>query len=664
MAEQFSEAEILWQTARDLLLSKNPSFSMRQKSLFSDITAQDVTDSSISLIAPNNYVRTVLLQRYSDSIKDALSEVAYTPMEFDIILAPSDSPSADSSLEQSEGSQSPATPFKKLGVSDPKNASPHPAPSHMSSSDVSSLHNTSDLPHNTTSPTSTDYEDEEPETYTLSPSETSLLEEKMRSSSQDAPSSSSDTSPSASPLSSFSSQQKDTTDGTDSSFDGEISPHSSLNEENSTDTSSSDTSQASPTKLATDLTHFTPGKNPVPGGLSLEEHESLMKASAVDLSAQTLRSKNGGDSTSSAQQGGRVQRDKVSHLNKLATFDTFVPGESNRFAKAAAFSVAEAPGESYNPLFIYGSSGLGKTHLLNAVGNYAQKVFRGITVRYVSSEEFTNEFIEAVKAGAGSDGQVAEFNRRYRSVDILLIDDIQFLSGKTGTMETFFHTFNALYNARKQIVVASDVAPRYLQNFEKRLISRFEMGLSVDVQPPNQETRIAILRMKAAITKPGAEIPSEVIDLIAQQVTDNIRELEGALIRVLAMASLNNQPITLPLAEQTLKDYFVHSVVVTPTDIIGVAADYFDLTFEDLVSPNRSKKIALARQVAMYLCREMTTLSLTNIGETFGGRDHSTVMHACQKISSEMAEKREVYTYVTELSRTLKSRHAVGDKKN
>lgn len=356
------------------------------------------------------------------------------------------------------------------------------------------------------------------------------------------------------------------------------------------------------------------------------------------------------------KQGLLKNRDEISHLNKDATFDNFVPGESNRFARAAAFAVAEAPGSSYNPLFIYGGSGLGKTHLLNAIGNYSQNLYPDQKTRYVNSEEFTNEFIEAVKEGAGSDGTITEFNRRYREVDLLLIDDIQFLSGKTGTLETFFHTFNALYGADKQIVVASDVAPKLLQNFEQRLISRFEMGLTVDVQPPNQETRIAILRMKASASNVRTEVPGEVLDLIAQQVTDNIRELEGALTRVEAMASLNKQPVTLALAEQTLQDYFVSDVQVTPTDIISHTAAYFQLTFDDLVSSRRSAPIALARQVAMYICREMTGLSLTSIGEIFGGRDHTTVIHAYKRISSDMSEQREVYNYVQDLTSKLKQR--------
>lgn len=403
--------------------------------------------------------------------------------------------------------------------------------------------------------------------------------------------------------------------------------------------------------------------------------DSLLPAKRRPLSAQNrgttgAGSAEGGNGNGTAGTGagagsGKAQgkqgeitfhRDEKSHLNKDATFDNFVPGESNRFARAAAFAVSEAPGNSYNPLFIYGGSGLGKTHLLNAIGNYALNLYPDLKVRYVNSEEFTNEFINAVKEGAGSDGQITEFNRRYREVDLLLIDDIQFLGGKTETVNTFFHTFNALYNANKQIVVASDVSPKLLQGFEQRLISRFEMGLTVDVQPPNQETRIAILRMKASTSKLKMDVPMEVLDLIAQQVTDNIRELEGALTRVVAMASLNKQPVTTALAEQTLQDYFVSDVQVTPTDIISQTAAYFQLTFDDLVSSRRSKNIALARQVAMYICREMTGLSLTSIGEIFGGRDHTTVIHAYQKISSEMSEKREVYNYVNELTSKLKQR--------
>lgn len=347
----------------------------------------------------------------------------------------------------------------------------------------------------------------------------------------------------------------------------------------------------------------------------------------------------------------RMNRDEETHLNKLATFDTFVAGDSNRFAHAVALAVAETPGKLYNPLCIYGGPGLGKTHLLNAIGNEALRENPSLKVRYANSEEFTNEFIEALRTSSTDPNGVTNFNRRYREVDILLIDDIQFLRGEE-TMRQFFHTFNALHQANKQIVIASDVAPKNLKGFEQRLISRFDSGLSVDVRPPDLETRIAILRMKAQTS--GMEVPNDVLNLIAEQVTDNVRELEGALTRVHAMASLNKQPLTRALAEQTLQDFFSSDVEITPTDIITTTAQYFQLTFDDLVGTSRTKNIAMARQIAMYMAREMTSLSLVDIGEIFGGRDHSTVMHACRKISSEMSEKREVYNYVTELTVLIK----------
>ena len=350
--------------------------------------------------------------------------------------------------------------------------------------------------------------------------------------------------------------------------------------------------------------------------------------------------------------GQRVERDPQTHLNKNATFDTFVPGDSNRFARTVALAVAEGSGRDFNPLCIYGGSGLGKTHLLNAIGNYALVKDPSLKVRYVNSEEFTNEFIDALQNSTHGSGQIADFNRRYRKVDVLLIDDIQFLSGKEATLDQFFHTFNALHDANKRIVIASDVAPKNLKGFEQRLISRFDSGLTVDVKPPDRETRIAILRMMAAMN--GVNIPNEVLDLIAERFTENIRELEGALTRVTAVASLNNQPVTRALAEQTLQDFFVNDVEIKPTDIISQVAQYFHLTFDDLVGRTRTKNIAMARQVAMYLAREMTSMSLVDIGEVFGGRDHTTVMHAYTRISGEMQEKREIYNYVTELTVKLK----------
>ena len=328
----------------------------------------------------------------------------------------------------------------------------------------------------------------------------------------------------------------------------------------------------------------------------------------------------------------KVQRDPETHLNKNATFDTFVPGDSNRFARTVALAVAEGSGKDFNPLCIYGGSGLGKTHLLNAIGNYALVKDPTLKVRYVNSEEFLNEFIEALQIPSQSQGRIAEFNRRYRSVDVLLIDDIQFLGGKEATLEQFFHTFNALHQAR--------------------LISRFDSGLTVDVKPPDLETRIAILRMMASMNH--SNIPNDVLDLIAERFTENIRELEGALTRVTAVASLSNQPVTRAMAEQTLQDFFTTDVEIKPTDIISQAAKYFHLTFDDIVGRSRMKNIALARQIAMYLTREMTSMSLVDIGKVFGGKDHTTVMHACDRITNEMQQRQDIYNYVMELTVRLK----------
>ena len=347
-----------------------------------------------------------------------------------------------------------------------------------------------------------------------------------------------------------------------------------------------------------------------------------------------------------------IKRDPVTHLNTCATFDTFVPGDSNRFARTVALAVAEGSGKDFNPLCIYGGSGLGKTHLLNAIGNYALVKDSSLKVRYITSEEFTNEFIEALQNTSQNQGQIANFNRRFREVDVLLIDDIQFLGGKEATLEQFFHTFNALYQASKRIVIASDVAPKNLRGFEARLISRFESGLTVDIKPPDLETRIAILRMMASMN--NSNVPSDVLDLIAERFTENIRELEGALTRVTAVASLSNQPVSKALAEQALQDFFASDIEVRPTDIIGQVAKYFHMTFDEIVGRSRTKNVALARQIAMYLAREMTSMSLVDIGEVFGGRDHTTVMHAYTRISGEMQEKQEIYNYVMELTVRLK----------
>ncbi|GAA2821851.1 chromosomal replication initiator protein DnaA [Saccharopolyspora taberi] len=336
-------------------------------------------------------------------------------------------------------------------------------------------------------------------------------------------------------------------------------------------------------------------------------------------------------------------------LNAKYTFDTFVIGASNRFAHAAAVAAAEAPARAYNPLFIWGESGLGKTHLLHAVGHYAQRLFPGMRVRYVSTEEFTNDFINSLR----DDRQVA-FQRRYRDVDVLLVDDIQFLEGKEGTQEEFFHTFNTLHNSNKQIVVSSDRPPKGLRTLEDRLRTRFEWGLITDIQPPELETRIAILRKKAAQDRMNA--PADVLEFIAARIERNIRELEGALIRVTAFASLNRQPVNVQLAEIVLRDLIPDSQTpeITAPTIMAVTAEFFSVTIDDLCGPGKTKALAQARQIAMYLCRELTDSSLPKIGQSFGGRDHTTVMYADKKIRKEMAERRRVYDQVQELTSRIK----------
>ncbi|MGF3056522.1 chromosomal replication initiator protein DnaA [Microbacterium sp. YY-01] len=337
-----------------------------------------------------------------------------------------------------------------------------------------------------------------------------------------------------------------------------------------------------------------------------------------------------------------------SRLNPKYTFDNFVIGQSNRFAHAAAVAVAEAPAKAYNPLFIYGDSGLGKTHLLHAIGDYAQSLYTGVRVRYVSSEEFTNDFINSIANNRGN-----AFQARYRDVDILLIDDIQFLQGRAETQEAFFHTFNTLHDHNKQVVITSDVAPKFLTGFEDRMRSRFEWGLITDVQAPDLETRIAILRKKAQ--SETLHIPDEVLEYIATVVSSNIRELEGALIRVSAFASLNRSTLDMSLAQTVLRDIVdqAEDNIVSPTDIITATAAYFKLTVDDLYGSSRSQQIATARQIAMYLCRERTSLSLPKIGQLFGNRDHTTVMYAYKKISDLMKERRSIYNQVTEITTQL-----------
>ncbi|MEU9713799.1 chromosomal replication initiator protein DnaA [Streptomyces sp. NPDC047976] len=356
----------------------------------------------------------------------------------------------------------------------------------------------------------------------------------------------------------------------------------------------------------------------------------------------------------SAPSGGSTSGplEPTARLNPKYLFDTFVIGASNRFAHAAAVAVAEAPAKAYNPLFVYGESGLGKTHLLHAIGHYARSLYPGTRVRYVSSEEFTNEFINSIRDGKGD-----AFRKRYREMDILLVDDIQFLASKESTQEEFFHTFNTLHNANKQIVLSSDRPPKQLVTLEDRLRNRFEWGLITDVQPPELETRIAILRKKAVQEQLNA--PPEVLEFIASRISRNIRELEGALIRVTAFASLNRQPVDLGLTEDVLKNLIPggedSAPEITASDIMAATADYFGLTVDDLCGSSRSRVLVTARQIAMYLCRELTDLSLPKIGAQFGGRDHTTVMHADRKIRALMAERRSIYNQVTELTNRIKN---------
>jgi chromosomal replication initiator protein len=337
-------------------------------------------------------------------------------------------------------------------------------------------------------------------------------------------------------------------------------------------------------------------------------------------------------------------------LNRRYTFDTFVIGASNRFAHAATLAIAEAPARAYNPLFIWGESGLGKTHLLHAAGNYAQRLFPGMRVKYVSTEEFTNDFINSLR-----DDRKASFKRSYRDIDVLLVDDIQFIEGKEGIQEEFFHTFNTLHNANKQIVISSDRPPKQLATLEDRLRTRFEWGLITDVQPPELETRIAILRKKAQMDR--LDVPDDVLELIASSIERNIRELEGALIRVTAFASLNKSAINKSLAEIVLRDLIsdASTMQISMATIMAATAEYFETTIEELRGPGKTRALAQSRQIAMYLCRELTDLSLPKIGQGFG-RDHTTVMYAERKIRGEMAQRREVFDHVKELTTRIRQR--------
>ena len=350
-----------------------------------------------------------------------------------------------------------------------------------------------------------------------------------------------------------------------------------------------------------------------------------------------------------AEPGDVKTWDSTARLNPKYTFDSFVIGQSNRFAHAAAFAVSETPASAYNPLFIYGGSGLGKTHLLHAIGHYAKSLYPGLRVRYVNSEEFTNDFINSIRDNNG-----ITFKQIYRNVDMLLIDDIQFLAGKDSTQEEFFHTFNALHNHQKQVVITSDLPPKQLTGFAERMRSRFEWGLITDVQPPELETRIAILSKKAQ--NEGLDVPDDVMEYIASHISTNIRELEGALIRVTAFASLQGQPVDMQLAEQVLKDLLLDDGAqeITASQVLQATAEYFDVTIDDLRSKSRSRTLVNARQIAMYLLRELTDMSLPRIGQELGDRDHTTVMYADRKIRNLMAERRPIFNQVTELTNRIK----------
>jgi chromosomal replication initiator protein len=336
-------------------------------------------------------------------------------------------------------------------------------------------------------------------------------------------------------------------------------------------------------------------------------------------------------------------------LSPRYTFDAFVIGATNRFAHAAAQRVAEKPAASYNPLFIHGDSGLGKTHLLHAIGHYVADNFPSATVRYVSTETFLNDFVDAIR----TNGQFG-FKRRYREIDVLLVDDIQFMEGKEGLQEEFFHTFNSLYEGERQIVLSSDRHPRNIATLEDRLRSRFEWGLITDVQPPDLETRLAILRKKAESER--VPIPADVLEMIATHVKDNIRELEGALIRVSAYASLNAEPLTIAVAEQVLSDILAagRPRQITPPVILKATSEMFELSIDEICGTSRRRPLVNARQIGMYVFRELTDMSYPAIAREFGGRDHTTVIHAVEKVSRLMMERRQTYDQVTELIRTIK----------
>jgi len=350
--------------------------------------------------------------------------------------------------------------------------------------------------------------------------------------------------------------------------------------------------------------------------------------------------------------GSKVLNDKTTGLNPRYTFENFVVGNSNRFAHAAALAVAEAPAKAYNPLFLYGGVGLGKTHLMHAIGHFILQQNPSQKVLYITSENFTNELINSIRDQGSEVNNNETFRNRYRNVDVLLIDDIQFIARKERTQEEFFHTFNALYEANKQIIISSDKPPKDIEPLEERLRSRFEWGLIGDIQPPDYETRIAILRKKAQIDK--LTIPDEINTFIASRVDSNIRELEGTLNKIVALAHLTNQPVSMEVAAKAVKDITSsRTKVITSSLIQQVVAKYYNLKIDDLKSSKRSSDIAYPRQIAMYLCREIANISLPQIGRDFGGRDHTTVIHACNKINTDLKSKPDLKNTLEELKKVI-----------
>ena len=648
-----SEAQRIWSRVSDLLLA-DPSFGQREASIIQhSVHPVMAMDSIIVLSVPNNYTRNIIQDTLHQAVLRALNEVTGQDMTYAIRVMDPHSASDDTSHQ----APAPASATNRPDIYRP---APQPAWNQPRSKRQPTLPDPANYISESTQKAAHEYRNLLPDPATLKHPDFSAVEDEMTprvdqpvtlSRNELAPDLSADRiEPVGSPVSQLSSSEQaqvsapasstPVTPVTPAIVGPQAAGQAGLN-------SAGSRAQAQPQRTQ------QPVQQPQPQ--QTQQSQGTTKPTATQATA-SQPSTNTSTSTAQPKAKHAPKIDPETQLNSEDSFENFVPGENSRFAYAAAFAVSESPGNSYNPLFIWGDSGLGKTHLLNAIGNYTLQLYPDMRVRYVNSEVFMNEFIESVKTGSGSHSTVNQFNDKYRNVDMLLIDDIQFLGGKIGTLEAFFHTFNALEQANKQIVIASDVMPKELKGFEERLTSRFEMGLQADLQPPNQETRVAILRMKLANSKTEKQISDNVLALIAQQFTDNIRELEGALTRVLAVATLNNQEVTMELAQQTLQDYFVQDVVVTPTDIITRTANFFGLKFDDLVSSRRSHRIALARQIAMYVCREMTGLSLTAIGSIFGGRDHTTVIHAYQKIANEMTQKMEVYQYVNDLTNQLKQK--------